>query len=148
MILYSQRDPKWRSLQVGSAGRPMAQIGCVVTAIAMLTTYFRPMRSPADVLRHCRFTPDGRIIWASCNFENFRWYQRVYVRHDQGIKQHIKHPNLAVVLQVADRTHWVVGIGVPLFGGPLRIADPLLGDRASMSRYQDNITGAAYFIRK
>ena len=148
MILYSQRDPRWRSEQVGSHGRPMAQIGCVVTAVAMLSTYFHPDRDPSQILRHCDFTEDGRIFWASCNFDNFRWYNRVYVRDDNTIKRHIADPNLAVLLHVANRTHWVVATAVSLLTGKVKIADPLYGDRATMNRYQDNINGASYFRRK
>lgn len=147
MLLYSQRDPRWRALELGASGRTLGQIGCLVTAIAMLSTYFKPDLAPPDVVYRANFTSGGLLIWASLHFSGFAFYRRAYTREDAKIKQHITHPDLAVCLQVADATHWVVGTGLALFSGLYKIADPLFGDKATMARYQDSITGAAYFKR-
>lgn len=147
MLLYSQRDPRWRSEQVGKSGRTMAQIGCLITCIAMLSSYFKPTRTPFDILHAAKFTPNGLLYWNSLKLQGFRFYKRVYSREDMFIQHHLSNPDLAVVLQVAEATHWVVGIGKTLIGNSYRIADPLLGDRSSMARYQESITGAAYFQR-
>ena len=147
MTLYSQRDPRWRAVQLGTSGRSMAQIGCMVTSIAMLSDYFKPAVRPDDVVITSKFTSGGLLIWGSLQLLGFKFSWRGYDRNDHEIMRHLKDKDLAVLLQVADKTHWVVATGRDFFSGLYKIADPLYGDRATMKRYQDNITGAAYFKR-
>lgn len=125
----------------------MAQIGCLITCIADLSTYFHPARLPSDIVAKASFTAQGLVIWSSLKLVGFQFYLRDHVRNDARIQQHIKHPDLAVALQVANATHWVVGTGLPFFGALYKIADPLFGDFSTMKRYQDSVTGAAYFKR-
>lgn len=148
MQIFSQRDPRWRGALVGKSGRTLGQIGCLVTGLAMLSDYFKPTRNPFEMLQMLKFTDDGRVYWSSVHFENWEFYKRVYGREQAQILRHIKDPNLAVILEVANKSHWVVATGVQYFTGAIRIADPLFGDRSTVRRYQNNITGAAYFKRK
>ena len=148
MTLYSQRDPRWRAVEIGDTKRTLGQVGCVVTSIAMLCSYFKPDRTPPELLKKLIFTPDARLIWQSCNFENFKFHRRIYQRNDENIRLALTDPKWAVILEVADKTHWVVVTGVTLFKKTYKIADPLFGDRATMNRYQNNITGAAFFKKK
>lgn len=148
MTIYSQRDPRWANLLMGNSGLTVGRAGCVITDIAMLTTYFLPAKTPMKLLHQLKFTNEGKIIWASASFENFAWYKRVYNRDEREIEVHIKNPRLAVILEVANRSHWVVATGYELLSKKIRIADPWTGDRASMDRYRNNITGASYFMKK
>lgn len=147
MLLYSQRDSRWRGVEVGKSSRTLGQIGCLVTSIAMISTYFKPSLTPLDILKQSGFTADGRLIWAKLKTLGFSFYYRQYWRDDARIKQHLSHPDLAVVFEVANHSHWVVGIGYNPILRSYRIADPLFGDKTTMRRYQDNITGAAFFKR-
>jgi len=148
MTNYSQRDPRWARLELGSSKLTMGRYGCLVTCLAMLTTYFKPDHTPGDILPQLRFTSNGLLYWNSAVFENFVFYQRVRVRQDAVIKEHLRDPNLAVVLEVANSSHWVVATNWQTYPASIGIADPWLGDRASMLRYNNDITGAAYFSRR
>ncbi len=148
METYSQRDCRWAGMQIGESRLTMGRFGCLITGIAMLTTHFKPDRTPAEMLTRLRFTPGGLVIWASARFENFAFRKREHSRNDTEIAKHLKHPDLAVILQVATYSHWVVATGIQPASGLVNIADPWLGDRASMARYKNDITGAVYFERR
>lgn len=148
MESYSQRDQRWANEKIGSSDLTVGRFGCTLTCIADLTTYFKPDLTPRQILEKCKFTPQGLIIWASCNFDNFVFERREYNRNDTQIYQAIADPNRAVILQVANKSHWVVATGWNYWQHLFKIADPWLGDRATMKRYADNITGAAHFRRK
>ena len=155
MILYSQRDPSWAELKLGDSPLTMGRYGCTTSCIAMLSTYFQPFipYTPGSIInasqpRHLRYTaPGGLILWPSAKFEHFAFYRRVYERNDAEIQRHMKDPNLAVILEVANRSHWVVGVSRNPITGSYKIADPWIGDYATMARYKNDITGAAYFGR-
>lgn len=147
MIIYSQRDPRWRGVPIGVSGRTIGQIGCLVTSISMLSTYFMPGLIPPQVVDRAKFTRDGLLYWNSLELAGFKFYWRAYGPNHPEIARHIKHPDLAVLLEVANKSHWVVAIGQTFLSGSYKIADPLFGDKATMARYQNNITGAAYFKR-
>ena len=134
--------------RIGQSPLTLGRYGCTVTCIAMLTSYFFPTRTPKDLAESLQFTPDGLVLWGSCKFENFVFEKRVYLRDDAEIVRHIKDPNLAVILHVANRSHWVVATGISVLSGQIQIADPWFGDRASMARYGNDINGAAYFTRR
>lgn len=150
MISYSQRDPRWSDEKLGSSPLTIGRFGCTMTCIADLSTYFiedpRAYYNPHDLNKIIKFTPEGLIVWQSCNFREFVFDSRVYGRNDEQIKAALKDPNRAVILQVANASHWVVALSWNLLG--LRIADPWLGDKTSISRYKNDITGAAYFRRR
>lgn len=148
MLSYSQRDPKWANKFLGSSKLTIGRFGCTITSIADLSTYFGDNYTPFDVSKICKFTPAGLLYWNSCQFGSFRFVSREYNRDDNKILQHLKDPNLAVILEVAGRSHWVVATGTEGHTNLYKIADPWLGDRSTMKRYNNNITGAAYFRRK
>jgi len=87
------------------------------------------------------------VLWATCKFPRFHFERREYIRNDINIKAALADPNGAVMLQVANRSHWVVATGWDDINKVFKIADPWLGDRSDMRRYKNSITGAAYFKR-
>lgn len=147
MILYSQKDPRWSYEFIGRTKYTIGKFGCLITCIAMLTTYFRPDKTPDRVSYILKFTDQALLIWDSCIFENFRFYHRAYHPSLALIKEAIKDKDRAVVLQVHGGTHWVVATGINWLTGKIQIADPLYGDRATMDRYNNTINGAAFFKR-
>lgn len=147
MLSYSQRDPRWAQLEVGKSGQTIGRIGCTLTCIADLSTYFGDNLTPKDVNALCKFTDGGLIIWRSVVFNSFRFLMRGYIRSDREIADAIADPNKAVILEVANRSHWVVATGVTWPYNIFKIADPIKGDRATMDRYKNNITGYAIFSR-
>ena len=147
MSSYSQRDLRWSNVKIGGTNLTIGRFGCLITCIADLSTYFGNGLTPDQIAARCQFNADGLLIWKSFNFENFILVERAHTRDDAKIARAVKDPLTAVALEVANASHWVVGVEVYPNNGLVKIADPWLGDWASMNRYQDNITGAAYFKR-
>lgn len=143
---FSQRDQAWANLTLKPSKLTMGRFGCTTTCIADLSTYFGDNLNPAQVNAKIKYTADGLIIWQSCSFNTFVFERREFGRNEKNIKAALQDPNRAVILQVASGSHWVVCIGE--IAGIFKIADPWLGDKSSMARYNNNITGAAYFKRK
>lgn len=134
-------------MKLGNSQLTMGRYGCTTTAIADLSTYFGGDFNPGQACQRIQYT-QGLVIWASCNFEKFRFWFREFGRNDTNIRNAIADPDVAVILNVAGGSHWVVASGRPLFGKSYKIADPWLGDFNTMARYKDSIVGAAYFRRK
>lgn len=145
MISYSQRDPQWAEKKLGTTNLTLGRFGCTITSIADLASYFGDNLTPPQVADICKFTPGGLLIWTTCKFGHFQFERREFNRHDVNIKAAIADPNRAVILQVANGSHWVVATS-PSIMGIYNIADPWLGDRSTVRRY-GNITGSAYFRR-
>lgn len=148
MLSYSQRDPRWSEVEIPGSTLKIGRFGCLITVVADMANFFGQELTPLDVARICKFTSTGLLYWSSCVFTAFRWERREYGRNDEKILEAISDPDRAVVLEVADRSHWVL----PLvhFGAASSIifADPWLGDFAMMERYRNSITGASYFRKK
>lgn len=147
MISYSQRDQRWGNKKMLPSALKLKDFGCTTTAIADLSTYFGDNFNPAQVCDRVKYTKDGLIIWASCKFKTFSFWFREQGRNDTNIKNALADPNIAVILQVAYGKHWVVATGWDSVNKIFKIADPLYGDRSTMKRYGNSITGAAYFKR-
>lgn len=141
---FSQRDKKWANKKMGISPLTLGRYGCTTTCIADLSTYFGENLNPAQVCDIIKYTPTGLILWQSCKFKKFAFWFREFGRKDVNIRNALADPNLTVILQVANASHWVVATGLNP-GGGYRIADPWLGDRSTTARYGQNITGAAYF---
>lgn len=147
MISYKQGDPRWAEEKMLPSEITLKRAGCVVTAIADLSTYFGDFYDPGIVCRRVKFTPSALIYWQSCLFPSFKFSYREYGRNDAGIWAALQHPDRAVILQVNNGQHWVVATSWNTWSKVFKIADPFFGDRSDMRRYGDNITGAAYFNR-
>lgn len=147
MQSFSQRDPRWANNKLGNSALTIGRYGCTTTCIADLSTYYGDNFDPALAAKKIQYI-QGLVIWGSCVFTNFQFWFRQQGRHDQDIKNALADPNLSVILNVANGSHWVVATGYDPRKNLYTIADPWLGDKADMSRYGNNITGAAFFKRK
>lgn len=147
MDSYSQRDPRWNTKRLGKSTLTMGRYGCTTTCIADLSTYFGDNINPGKMVDTIKYTPDGLVLWESCVFKGFRFERREKKRDNTNILLAINDPNRAVILQVDNGAHWVVATGYDKVNKVYKIADPWFGDRSSMKRYRNSITGAAYFRR-
>lgn len=148
MQIYSQRDPLWAKAKIGNTGYFIGQYGCTLTSVAMIASYFGDKLTPLDIARRCRFTSDAKIIWASVSFEHFEFEYRSYQDSREMIDEALKDPDRAVILQVKNKSHWVVATGKTFFLDKYKIADPFFGDRSTLVRYGNRIDGFATFTRK
>ena len=148
MIKLSQRDPQWATVKLGKSSLTVGRYGCTTTCISMLTSYFGCYRTPPDIAKILqKYTPDGLVLWSTLDVPCMKFVGRIYTRMDSEIDASLKDPDKAVILNVANGSHWVVAIKrVPLTSTYL-IADPWDG-RVKLSTAYRNITGSAHYIRK
>src|SRR3990167_8020957 len=149
MIRLSQRNPSWVSMKIGVSNLTIWRWGCTTTCLSMLSDYFKCFSSPPKIAGNgAWYTADGLIIWAKLNFPNMKFEKRVKGFDKAAIDASIKDPNKAVILEVADGSHWVVATGKTWFGNDYKIADPWDGkDATAIGKYK-NISGSAHFIKK
>lgn len=147
MKSFSQREPLWAYEKIKGSELTIGRFGCLITCIADLSTYFQDNLTPLDINAICKFTNSGLLYWDSAVFGHFKFRKRERFRNDKGITDALKDPLSAVLLEVANGSHWVVGVEHYANNGVYKIADPWLGDWSSTKRYADNITGSAYFSR-
>jgi ABC-type bacteriocin/lantibiotic exporter with double-glycine peptidase domain len=148
MLTYCQRDPRWATHEIGLSGLTIGRYGCTITCVAMLASYFGQILTPSAVENLLKFTPQGLIIWKSADFSKFRFENREHCQDNYNISAALKDPKRAVILEVSHHSHWVVATGWQEEGYCYKIADPWFGDHSNMVRYGNNITGAAYFVKK
>ena len=148
IVSFPQRDPQWAALKISPSDLTIGRFGCVITALASMSAGFGDNLTPPEVADKCKFTDGGLIIWQFCDFSSFEWVHREYFRNDRKIGPALSDANRAVLLQVNEGAHWVLGLGYDKMRESYVIADPWFGDMCVMSRYKNSITGASYFRRK
>lgn len=148
IVSFPQRDPEWAALKISPSNLSIGRFGCVVTAIASMSAGFGDNLTPPEVLNHFEFTDEGLLIWRTGTLPSIKWEHREYFRNDPEIGAALADANRAVMLQVNEGAHWVLGLGFDTMRERLIIADPWFGDMTDMSRYKNSITGASYFQRK
>jgi len=141
MKVLSQRDPAWSQTKIGNTNITIGRYGCTLTSISMLSDYFGCYKSPKDMASFLKYDASGRILWQSAKFDKFRFLKRTYSKNDVEIRDAIKSPKKAVILELG-YSHWVVAckdLGVLGYW----VADPYDGKKRLNTK---KITGAAFFI--
>lgn len=63
---YKQTDSRWASVQIGSSGKTIGQIGCTTTALAMTESYrLGTSINPAEMSRRLSYSSGGALYWPS-----------------------------------------------------------------------------------
>lgn len=145
MKILNQRDARWSSVEMGKSNVSLGKAGCLVTAISMLSSYFGEWISPDVLAKTQNFTKNGLLMWKGLNVPKMAFESRLYGRNDSEIGKSLKDANKAVILEVQG-SHWVVCLGQDE-KGRYRIADPFFGDKSTIARYKNQITGSAHFKR-
>lgn len=114
----------------------------------MLSDYFGGYVAPDTIASNVHNYISDLINWKTLDFKNFKFVWRAYQRDDVRIKDALKDPNKAVILNVNNGAHWVVALRPTLLGNSYIVADPLGGKKVDVIKAYKNITGAAYFARK
>ena len=154
MTSYSQNDPGWADIQIGSGpyllgGRNGK--GCTTACIADASSYFGEDKHPGILARSLQYTDrshplgPGLILWGSIGkvFTSFEFEWRFYAYDKQRIEQGLKDPGRVVLLNVDKGAHWVflMGKNVPLLG--YKCSDPY-PHPAKIRRYKPSaIVGGA-----
>lgn len=133
----------------------MARWGCTTCGISMLSDYFGDYHTPLTLAKDPHhYTASGLVLWQNFKFETFKFVWRDYKEDTTRILDALKDPKKAVMFQVDNGKHWVVGIRpanwVERFAhkGDYVIADPWTGKKVWAKQVWHNITGAAYWEKK
>ena len=63
---YKQTDSRWASVQIGSSGKTIGQIGCTTTALAMTESYrLGTSVNPAEMSRRLSYSSGGALYGPS-----------------------------------------------------------------------------------
>ena len=114
----------------------------------MLSDYFGCVQSPIEITHNVNnYTKDGLIIWGNLHFKKMIFVKRAHLFNAAECELYMKEPNKAVLLEVNNGQHWVVGIRKTLFGNDYIVADPWTGRKVAAKKVYHNITGASFFAR-
>lgn len=127
---FKQADSRWASVTLGTSGKPMSQIGCATTAIAMMESY-RQGRTiyPDAQASQLRYTPSGSVYWPGdykAVTSSAGYLSKVYEYLRAG------KPVLLGATNQYGSQHWVVIRGFT--GGNLTASNFLIHDPGTYSR--------------
>ena len=98
---------------------------------------------PDKMVKALKFS-GALVLWQSCIFPKMKFEIREYGYNPTKIQRYIADPHKAVILEVNDKSHWVVPVAYFLDGSYI-CADPWTGTYENLLQKYHNITGAAYF---
>ena len=149
MSYFSQRDARWAKEKLGESRLTIGRFGCTTTCLSMISSYFGCLRLPSELAHDIHnYTKDGLVIWKNLTFTKMRFVSREYQRNDEKIREYLRDADKAVILEVNDHAHWVVGVKPTLVGNDYVIIDPWDGLKKTLKKPYRNITGVSYFERK
>ncbi|MBO5953603.1 MAG: SH3 domain-containing protein [Oscillospiraceae bacterium] len=106
---FKQTDGRWANVTVGSSGKPLSQIGCATTAIAMLESYRTGTTIYPDAMsRRLSYTATGNVYWPghyAVVTDSTAYLSRIYSLLSQG------KPVLFGARNAYGKQHWVVITG-------------------------------------
>jgi len=127
---FKQNDSRWANVTLGTSGKPMSQIGCATTAIAMLESYRQGITIyPNTMAAQLKYTPSGSVYWPShykTVTSSSGYLSRFYELLQQG------KPILLGATNSYGSQHWVIVRGFT--GGNLTAANFTIHDPGSSSR--------------
>lgn len=146
-IPMSQRDSRWGHINIGSTPYKLYRYGCTITCLSMLSYWYGDWQRPDWIAKNLKYTNTGKVYWASMNDKlPMRFVYRYYRRDDNKIREILYSEDRACLLEVQDKSHWVVVIGYSKSKG-FRIADPIDAEIVWLNRRYKNITGFAEVTR-
>lgn len=156
MLHLSQRDARWSAKTIGKTSLTLGRWGCTITCISMLSSFFDCFKDPATIAKTPGlFTDQALIIWGGVKalFKGKLEHVKRIGGHGKAVcdrkaidESLLKFPETAVILEVANFSHWVVAVGK--YGNDYYVIDPLDGKKKLALKSFGNITGSSHFIAK
>ncbi len=132
----NQRDERWARTIIGSGNLTVGRWGCTTTCLSMLSQFFGCYQDPGQIASDKGNYDGSEVNWMKLHFPtfSFRWREGSYfgpsVIDMNMIKSYLSHgdnsqtdKDRAVILEVANRSHWVVGLW-PTYDGDILCIDP------------------------
>ena len=150
-MLYhlSQSNPQWRNNPIGATKTTIAQAGCTLTCVSMLSSYFGCYLSPAQIASHAGwFNADAQMLWPKLDFTHMRFAWREYGFVPALVDASLADPNKAAIVRVSmgGGFHWLVAIQKE--GADYLCVNPLGGGTCLVEHTYGPINGSAHFERK
>lgn len=149
MLYLSQRDPRWATKTIGRTKLTVGRWGCTITCISMLSSYYGCYKSPAELAAlPWLFNGEGKLIWEQLSRAfggKIKFEIRRYGMDRRAIAASVLgSPKTAVLLEVANKSHWVVATGT--YGNDFYCVDPIDARKKLALRSFQNITGSAHVV--
>ena len=132
---YKQLDSRWASVEVGTSGRTIGDIGCATTALAMTESYRTGQAITPDVMEdRLSYTSGGSLYWPS-NYAlvDKITFGQVYLKLKSGV------PVIVGCQNASGGTHFVVITGYTggntLSASGFTINDPGSSSRSTLSQF-------------
>lgn len=128
---FKQTDSRWASVEIGTSGKTIAQIGCVTTAIAMMESYRTGTTLYPDAMsKKLSYSSSGNVYWPS-NYtvvtSSSGYLSGIYSKLQSG------KPVLFGAKKSSGTQHWVVITGYT-GGNSLTASGFTINDPGSSSR--------------
>lgn len=134
---FKQTDSRWASVQIGTSGKTIGQIGCVTTAIAMMQSYRTGTTIYPDAMaKKLTYASNGNVYWPSdykVITSSSEYLSKIYDLLQSG------KPVLIGAKKSTGSQHWVVITGY--IGGDILTAsgftinDPGSGTRTNLQQF-------------
>lgn len=149
-VCLSQLDPRWSSKKIGRSFLSIGRFGCTITSLSMALSDFGIYMTPSDIADHDDwFTDRGLIIWKEIEEGLQGLYPsktvslvRYYGRNDALIREALS-PGTGVLLEVANKSHWIKADRKALLRNDYVCRDPWTGEECMAIRDYRNIIGFA-----
>lgn len=150
MKYLSQRDPKWATKKLGNTFLTVGRWGCTTTCVSMLSSLFGgvPYKDPGQLAADAQlYNAEGLILWNQLPriFNGkLSMVARIQGMNRKAIADSIAGAKTAVILEVANHSHWVVAHSP--YGKDFYCIDPLDGKKKLALKTFGNITGSAHIV--
>jgi hypothetical protein len=152
-----QWDARWKDIKMGDSQLTLGRWGCLTTDLAVVTDSFGCKMTPAQIAQNKKnYDLGGNIKWTSLDFPtfSFRWEEgNQFTKNPNAVdKEMLKAwltPNLdrACIMEVANGTHWVLGLWFNAYDNDFLAMDPMTGATCLVNKTYGAITEAALFVR-
>lgn len=128
---FKQTDSRWASVQIGTSGKTIGQIGCVTTGIAMMQSYRTGSTIYPDAMaKKLSYASNGNVYWPSdykVVTSSSGYLDRIYELLQSG------KPVLIGAKKSTGSQHWVVITGY-VGGDSLTASGFMINDPGSSTR--------------
>ncbi len=161
LTYLSQRDPRWANTKIGNSNTTIGRYGCAITCLSMISQFFGCYQLPDEIAKNAKNFEDDSIVWIQLNFPkfSFRWREgslwnnaenkidmEMLKSYMAGESNKKNTEDRAVMLEVANRSHWVLALW-PTYDDDILAIDPWTGKTCEVLKTYGNITGASLFVK-
>lgn len=158
MQYFSQLDPRWSHLKLGSSALTIGRWGCAFTSLINLymgltkkvvtpKQYMAMAQNPKNFTKAGHPSGAGLVLWEEVckDLGGIRFIGRGGAQASKILTTIGKVKNQGVVVAVNKDSHFVTGWGVPKDGSDIIILDPLGAKKTSVLKANYKLSSARYF---